>query len=473
MTILRKLSLALAATGIAAALLLTFSVSEMVHLNDTFNHTVTVTARKLQLSAEINTHQTEMYLFQRGLLVASLVHDSSRSSRLKGDFENSSRQLRQKFDELRTLEDRADTRNLLNGIENSYSNWLGYFPEVLARCEAGKPEDAQQYSYEHVAPIQTELSRTLNTITTGYRTVLEEDKAAASQTSSHALWKLIGSAIFLVLAGAGMWFVVFDVNRRLMRSINDLDGAARQVAGAAGQVTASSQGLAQAASRQAASLQETSASSREINAVAMQNADNSGSAAQLTTRSQSQFVEVNRALTQMVEAMNGIGASSDKISRIIRVIDEIAFQTNILALNAAVEAARAGEAGLGFSVVADEVRNLAQRCAQAARDTSALIEESISTSTEGRVRVDQVTSAIAVVNTQIAEVRSLVESVSAGSVQQASGISSISGAISEMERITQESASTAEESAAAAEELNAQSRSLRDIVGRFAAMVGA
>ncbi len=174
----------------------------------------------------------------------------------------------------------------------------------------------------------------------------------------------------------------------------ELGEGAGQVASAAGQISSSSQSLAQGASQQAASLEETSASSEEINSMARKNAENSQSANGLVTQSQQKFHETNQSLESMVVAMGDIKDSSDKVAKIIKVIDEIAFQTNILALNAAVEAARAGEAGMGFAVVADEVRNLAQRCAQAARDTAALIEESIVKSNDGKVKVDQVAVAI-------------------------------------------------------------------------------
>jgi methyl-accepting chemotaxis protein/methyl-accepting chemotaxis protein-1 (serine sensor receptor) len=154
------------------------------------------------------------------------------------------------------------------------------------------------------------------------------------------------------------------------------------------------------------------------------------------------------------------------------VIDEIAFQTNILALNAAVEAARAGEAGLGFAVVADEVRSLAQRSAQAAKDTSVLIEESITKSHDGKIRVDEASTAIRAITKGVAKVKNLVDEVNAGSQEQARGIGQISKTITEMERITQQNAASAEESAAASGELATQSDILRQITERLTAMVG-
>jgi methyl-accepting chemotaxis protein len=206
--------------------------------------------------------------------------------------------------------------------------------------------------------------------------------------------------------------------------------------------------------------------------MARKNTENSHSAADLVGSSQQKFIETNHSLEQMVVAMGEIKTSSDKISKIIKTIDEIAFQTNILALNAAVEAARAGEAGMGFAVVADEVRNLAQRCAQAAKDTAALIEESIAKSNDGKTKVDQVAVAIRAVTEEAGKVKTLVDEVSLGSQEQARGIEQIGKAISQMEQVTQKSAANAEECASAAEELNAQSETLRDVVERLTAMVG-
>ena len=154
------------------------------------------------------------------------------------------------------------------------------------------------------------------------------------------------------------------------------------------------------------------------------------------------------------------------------MIDEIAFQTNILALNAAVEAARAGEAGMGFAVVADEVRNLAQRCAQAAKDTAALIEESITKSNDGKVKVDQVATAIRTITEESAKVKTLVDEVNRGSQEQARGIEQIGKALAQMDQVTQQTAANAEESASAAEELNAQSEALKEVVEGLTTMVG-
>jgi len=276
---------------------------------------------------------------------------------------------------------------------------------------------------------------------------------------------MLGGTVFAVSFLAGR------VSRLVRSAVAELETAVQQFLSSSGQISAASQALAQGSSEQAASLQETSASTEEINSMAHKNSENSRSAADLMTQSQREFVETNHSLRQTVAAMGEINSQSGKISKIIKTIDEIAFQTNILALNAAVEAARAGEAGMGFAVVADEVRSLAQRCAQAARDTASLIEESIAKSNDGKVKVDQVAAAIKAITEEAGKVKMLVDEVNLGSQEQARGIEQISKAITQMEQVTQKTASSAEESASAAEELNTQSETLQAIVERLAAMV--
>jgi methyl-accepting chemotaxis protein len=274
-------------------------------------------------------------------------------------------------------------------------------------------------------------------------------------------------------AGGGLLlFVVRSTNAALLSAVSDLSIEAGQVASAAAQIASSSQSLAHGSSEQAASLEETSSSSEEINSVARENTENTRAAADLVGHVQRRFAETNLSLDGTVAAMQELNGSSEKISKIIKVIDEIAFQTNILALNAAVEAARAGEAGMGFAVVADEVRNLAQRSAQAAKDTASLIEESIAKSRDGKTKVDHVAVAIREIAQDSAKIKVLVDGVNVASQEQSRGIEQVAKAVTQMEQVTQRTAASAEEGAAASTELTAQADALRGIVERLTAMVG-
>ena len=201
------------------------------------------------------------------------------------------------------------------------------------------------------------------------------------------------------------------------------------------------------------------------------NADHSRAAAEEMDKVNRRVQDSNAALTEMIVSMHDIRASGDRISKIIRVIDEIAFQTNILALNAAVEAARAGEQGAGFAVVADEVRSLAQRSAQAAKDTAPLIEESIAKSNEGSVKLEQVASAIRDITEIAARVKLLVDNVNVGSQDQARGVEQVSKAIQQMDQVTQATAASSEESAATSEELAGQAETMNGIALQLRAVV--
>jgi methyl-accepting chemotaxis protein len=262
-----------------------------------------------------------------------------------------------------------------------------------------------------------------------------------------------------------------SVTRPLAATARQLAFTAQQVASTASQVSASAQSLAQGASEQAASLEQTSASMEAMASMTRRNADHATQAATLVTDVSRQVDESNAAFSGMVASMSALRESSAKVSRIIKTIDEIAFQTNILALNAAVEAARAGEAGMGFAVVADEVRTLAQRSARAAKDTEALIEESIARTGEGAARVEDVARVIGSITGSVSQLEGLVGEVREASRQQSEGFAHVSQAIVQMERLTQATAATAEETAATSATLNGHAETSMVVVGRLATLV--
>jgi methyl-accepting chemotaxis protein len=301
------------------------------------------------------------------------------------------------------------------------------------------------------------------------------DAAAAQDWESGIRNNKIATIVVMVFAlfsGVLFFCMVRQINRTLGDAVGALSQGAEQVASAAAEISSSSQDLAQGASEQAASLEETSASSKEINSLTARSADHSKNAVLLMNATAQRVEEGNRKLRELSDSMTEISTSGSEISKIIRVIDEIAFQTNILALNAAIEAARAGDAGLGFGVVADEVRRLAQRSGQAASDTSHLIEDSISKSQAGQEKLKDVATAIAAITEDAGKVKELIDEINLGSQEQARGMDQITSAMTQMEQITQKNAAGAEQSAAAGMQLDSQSDSLRSVLKSLAEFVG-
>lgn len=250
-------------------------------------------------------------------------------------------------------------------------------------------------------------------------------------------------------------------------SLVQVDMAVEQISSASTQISSGSQVLAEATGEQASSLEEISSSMEEINSLTLNNSDNSKQGLQLADKAVASVDEGNVAMDKMSEAMSSILKSSLETGKIIKTIDEIAFQTNLLALNAAVEAAHAGEAGKGFAVVAEEVKNLALRSAEAAKNTNALIEESSKNAELGAKIVDQVSKSFVEIKDNFGKVKSIVNEIATSSDEQAQGVNQVNTAVQEMNKVTQQNAANAEESASAAEELNSQAAELQNMVALF------
>jgi methyl-accepting chemotaxis protein len=288
-----------------------------------------------------------------------------------------------------------------------------------------------------------------------------------SLTLHESLFCLVALLLSVPITAA----VIRGVRKDLNVITFDLETATTQVLGSAQHLAGSSVTLSETASQQAATIQETSAASSQIQSLTQSTTQHSIDAAAIVAKSQSGFAQANHSLDAMAQAMQEIAGSSQKVSKIIRIIDDIAFQTNILALNAAVEAARAGDAGMGFAVVAEEVRNLAQRSAQAAHETALLIEESLEKSTSGRQTVDRVAESIQTVTAESTRIRDLIEQIKEQGLEQSKGIGQIAQAIVLMERATQSSAAKAAEDSHGAVQLNAQADALKQTLHRLHSMV--
>jgi methyl-accepting chemotaxis protein len=282
----------------------------------------------------------------------------------------------------------------------------------------------------------------------------------------------IVSIVAILIGIAVAFFIARGIINSLKRAVEALGVGAEEVASASAQISQSSQQLAEGSTQQASSLEESSSALEELSGQARGNTEGARKAEAVTNKTLEAIQTTSGAIDQMVDTMSGIKESSGKISGIIKTIEDIAFQTNLLALNAAVEAARAGEHGKGFAVVAEEVRNLAQRSAVAAKDTTALIESSVEQANKGVEVVEKAAESTKLVVKGSTEVGKNVAAIAVSSDEQSEGINQINEAVAQMDKVTQQVASNSEETASASEELAAQAVQMRSVVGDLEKLVG-
>jgi methyl-accepting chemotaxis protein len=292
-----------------------------------------------------------------------------------------------------------------------------------------------------------------------------DDFAASLEDDILAAFQKLAEGNFTFKAKGLIREPLSKANENLNRIMGQINSAADQMSSGAGQVNNASQSLSQGATEQAAALEEVSSSLVELGEQTSTNAENANQANQLSGQAKRAAEKGNQQMQEMVAAMGDINESGQSISKIIKVIDEIAFQTNLLALNAAVESARAGKHGKGFAVVAEEVRNLAARSAQAARETAQLIEGSVDKTSKGSAIANLTAEALDAIVGDVAETAKLINGIAEASNQQALGIAQVNRGLTQIDQVTQQNTANAEESSAAAEQLASQARELRAMLG--------
>ena len=472
--------LACFATSLSFAVLsVSVTIWTVRDLNQLCGVRLRATMEQAEGSAEIATTMANMRSELRGVLLYTrevesnngLADSVKRYQNEQASFRNRAANLLKTIAKLEASADAAD-RPRLSALRTGMSDWIQVFDSVIALCDQRKSDEARGLAAGRLRPIMESMQGAAKSLAEAQR---EDQAAAVNEAGSKSRTAILLSAAFgVTMLGAGVvgLLVSFRLARRLTAITDSIALGSSQLSSASGQIGNSSQALAQASSEQAASLEETSSSAQQISAMSRQNQQRSDEAAKVVGSSARKLSATTALLDKMSTSMVDTVKSSEKVSNIIKLIDGIAFQTNILALNAAVEAARAGEAGMGFAVVADEVRNLAQRCAAAARDTASLIEQSVELSNRSRQDADQVAESVSGIVEDSTRLTTLVDEVAAGSREQATGVDHIARAIGQMERTTQSVAASSEESAAAAEELNSQAMSLKAIVNELEELAG-
>lgn len=363
----------------------------------------------------------------------------------------------------------TDSVNLgyLNSVESSakvYEESLKGFIAVM--------QEAAEIQKRRVI-IVNDLSTAIDAITDeGFSSIVTTAEDTSSSLSNASLIMIVGVIAGLIISVLLAFLLIRSIVKVVVDSVKSLSEGTAQVVSASEQISSASVSLAEGASSQASSVEEVSATIEQATASNNQNADNSREANLLAQHSNDAARIGNQQVGDLMVAMEKITDSSQKIAKIIKTIDEIAFQTNLLALNAAVEAARAGEHGLGFAVVAEEVKNLAERSANAAKEITSIIEASIDQVKAGTEVANRTKESFAEILMGVKKTSDLIGEIAISAKEQAEGMNQIATAMGSVDQITQQNASASEETAAAAEELNAQALSMLESVAEIAALAG-
>lgn len=463
MTLGKELMASFAAMLVLSMLLGAFAIVGPGELQRILETQVNTSARKTDLIGQLTTSLAEMK-GSRQFLLAATAADTSGAEQERQVVKTSSVRVDRLLADIEPLLSEARGQQLFHTLRDAHQSWVNRHQDLTQRCNSCHTAGATGTETGKLERVAAELAQM-------QRQSLEAASGVVRTRVSTTRWVAVGLEVLCLVVCAVVLYVVRRSTKSLRKTAGLLSEASEQAAAATRQVTDANVVLERSAAEQSRSVETTSTTAEELAAMTQRNAEHSRQSSALMARVAEGVQSANSTLRGLNVSMDEIAASSSKISGIIKVIDGIAFQTNILALNAAVEAARAGEAGLGFAVVASEVRNLAQRSAQAAKDTAGLIEESVARSLEGKTRLDEVIKSVQEITERSAEVEKLVEGVNVGSQEQAQGIEEIARAVRQMEQHVHQLSESVGGLALAGEQMSSQTANVENGVSRLRRLV--
>ena len=468
-----RLYLGFSIPAILLVVLVFISLYNMSTIQEKLTRIVKINNARLERANEMGDWTRENAVYIRNIL---LTKDMEKRRAEKARIEEARSKYSEAFKKVEELTGQDDSKGqeAINKVKTMQDTAGGLNNRVIDLALAEKDSEANDLLQKEARPAVRKWIEAVAALVKYQedRSQTRYEEAATAYTGARLLMLILGG-IAVLLAGFIAVLITRSITKPLTEISQGITEGSNQIASAAGEVSSASQSLAEGASEQAAGLEETSSSMEEMSSMTRQNADNASQANNLMGETTQVVDEAYQSMKELIGSMSEISQASEETGKIIKTIDEIAFQTNLLALNAAVEAARAGEAGAGFAVVADEVRNLAMRAADAAKNTSNLIENTVKKVKQGSEIVARTNEAFGKVASGSKKAGQLIGEITAASQEQAQGIGQVSKAIAEMDRVVQQNAANAEESASASEEMNAQAEQFKTFVQALVALVGA
>ena len=435
-------------------------------------HATGTGAEKLALAGELKATANILRTGQRGLLLNAAQNDAAGAAATRKEYAKRLEEAAAFTRQFRPLLDLAGEQEGLRNLEAAVEQHARCFRRVGELCDAGDLPGAMAEYKKNGSPAGAAMEKAASELMAGQREQMRQGALHGAATIREEQRELAGAVCLGLMFLAGALWMLRQAGELLMGIAGAMARQAAQIETASGRVASTSRAEAEGASRQSAALEQTTAAAMEVGAMSESNANSARVVAECMQTVEAQVRSGSETLERMGTSMKEIAEAGAQITSIIRVIDGIAFQTNILALNAAVEAARAGEAGLGFAVVAEEVRNLADRSAQAGKDASALIDSSVATSKRGAATMSELEAAMRAISSSAKQTRELICKVTEGSVEQAQRVREISLAVRNIEQVTQTSAASSEGGAAASQELASQARGLNEAADALQKLIG-